>query len=246
MKLHHFALTIGMGLAVLSGCASTNTSNTEQAASSASMVAKPQERVLGYFDSEGNFSRSDKSGNGYTRKLLGTTADGRSVLQDFYNSNGKAQTSPFVLFDDAGLESWDSLPFTDGDIVFFNADGHKSSQATLKQGTFVGNHPSYHLNGKVFLDERSDAEGNSQQSVYFDDQGKRLFAVEFDPSGDAVTKISVYDGAGKAHAARDNEALTQAAAKKIAVFMHQLASREAALAGQDSPEFEDVILPSMD
>ena len=105
-----------ISMAILSGCATTATTTAVNEPESQVKIGQADERILGYFSADGEFGQ-EKSINGYMRKYLGKTAEGKSVLQDFYAINGKPQTSPFVLFDDAGLEDWNSLQYTEGDIV---------------------------------------------------------------------------------------------------------------------------------
>ena len=235
-----------ISMAILSGCATTATTTAVNEPESQVKIGQADERILGYFSADGEFGQ-EKSINGYMRKYLGKTAEGKSVLQDFYAINGKPQTSPFVLFDDAGLEDWNSLQYTEGDIVFYNADGTPSARATLKDGQYVGSNTQYHGNGKVFLKEQYNPSSEITSTAYFDEAEKPLFAFSIDSTGDDYKiDVKVYDAAGTAYPATEaHEDKIQAATANIAALMNKRSALEAKLAGQETPEEQAIILPTM-
>ena len=55
-----------------------------------------KEEVVAYFNAEGAVTNA-KVANGYYRKLLGKTADGSFVAQDFYSRNDVKQSDPFII-----------------------------------------------------------------------------------------------------------------------------------------------------
>ena len=233
-----------ISMAILSACATTATTTASTEPASSIQIAQADERVLGYFSADGEFG-SEKQSNGYMRKYLGKTADGKSVLQDFYAINGKPQTSPFVLFDDAGLEDWNSLQYTDGEVVFYNADGRVSARTSLQDGQYVGKHIQYHSNGKVFVEELYNPDSEITATRYFDEAGKPLFAFHIDNSNDDYkVTVQVYDAAGTAYPATTaNEDKIEAATAAIVALMNKRAALEATLAGQEVPEAQELILP---
>ena len=235
-----------ISMAILSGCATTATTTAVNEPESQVKIGQADERILGYFSADGEFGQ-EKSINGYMRKYLGKTAEGKSVLQDFYAINGKPQTSPFVLFDDAGLEDWNSLQYTEGDIVFYNADGTPSARATLKDGQYVGSNTQYHGNGKVFLKEQYNPSSEITSTAYFDEAEKPLFAFTIDSTGDDYKiDVKVYDAAGTAYPATEaHDDKIQAATANIAALMNKRSALEAKLAGQETPEVQAIILPTM-
>ena len=246
MSFKHISLATLISLALLSGCATTAGHSAATEPANQVKIAQADERVLGYFSADGEFGQ-EKSGNGYLRKYLGKTAEGKSVLQDFYANNGKPQTSPFVLFDDAGLEDWNSLQYTEGDIVFYNADGTPSARATLKDGQYVGSNTQYHGNGKVFLKEQYNPSSEITSTAYFDEAEKPLFAFSIDSTGDDYKiDVKVYDAAGTAYPATEaHDDKIQAATANIAALMNKRSALEAKLAGQEAPEEQAIILPTM-
>ena len=58
-----------------------------------------------YYDADGKKSAQPAPG-GYFRKVVGKTADGRIVAQDFYQDSGKPQTALFILRADAAADDF--------------------------------------------------------------------------------------------------------------------------------------------
>ena len=58
-----------------------------------------------YYDADGKKSAQPAPG-GYFRKVVGKTADGRIVAQDFYQDSGKPQTRVFILRADAAADDF--------------------------------------------------------------------------------------------------------------------------------------------
>ena len=58
-----------------------------------------------YYDADGKKSAHPAPG-GYFRKVVGKTADGRIVAQDFYQDSGKPQTRVFILRADAAADDF--------------------------------------------------------------------------------------------------------------------------------------------
>ena len=97
-----------------------------------------------YFDA--NSEPVDKaSAGGYYRKTLGKTADGRDVIQDYYQDNGKPQTAPIILKKEAKLHDFDS-GMSDSRIVWYREDGSVLATQDYKGGADLGRH-NYYQNG---------------------------------------------------------------------------------------------------
>ena len=71
-----------ISMAILSGCATTATTTASEPEHQVK-IAQADERVLGYFSADGEFGQ-EKSGNGYIRKYLGKTAEGKDVATVYY------------------------------------------------------------------------------------------------------------------------------------------------------------------
>ena len=67
----------------------------------------PGDEQTWYFNAGGSPVDQATAG-GYYRKALGKTADGRLVVQDYYQDSGKPQTAPFILKKDSDPHDFDS------------------------------------------------------------------------------------------------------------------------------------------
>ncbi|RZG72919.1 membrane-binding protein [Acinetobacter sp. WCHAc060025] len=86
--------------------------------------------------------------NGYFRKLLGRDQEGRFLLQDFYQSNGQPQTSPFWVKDPKGLNSFDGK-YTDGDVIGYYDNGQIEFKEHYKDYMLQGKSELYYKNGQL-------------------------------------------------------------------------------------------------
>lgn len=205
----------------------------------------PTHSTVGYFDSDGRFSAQQAFAHGYVRKKMGKNADGNWLLQDFYASNGKPQTSVFVLFDRAGLENWDSMPHTDGPLVFYDASGKVSSHATLKRGKLVGIMQNFYADGAVFKDSLYDHANKPLHTTYYRQDGTPIYRVIFDWGDNGSPQFVVYDDHGAAYPSTQlNANIVHQTEAAIADTINQLEAHKAGLAGQARPAPIGIKLPS--
>ena len=95
-----------------------------------------------YADRYGLPTRRAVSG-GYIRKILGKTADGRLVVQDYYQHSGTPQTAPLTLQKDADPADF-SPAAVDGKIVWYRKDGSIRAIQRYKNGEAVSPLYTYH------------------------------------------------------------------------------------------------------
>ena len=81
----------------------------------------PGDEQTWYFDHDGNPTETASPG-GYYRKALGKTADGRRVVQDYYQDSNTPQTAPFTLKKDADPRDY-TTGAVDGKITWYRPDG---------------------------------------------------------------------------------------------------------------------------
>ena len=74
-----------------------------------------------YYDADGKKSAQPAPG-GYFRKVVGKTADGRIVAQDFYQDSGKPQTRMFILRADAAADDF-RTEMADSPVATYGRDG---------------------------------------------------------------------------------------------------------------------------
>lgn len=150
-----------------------------------------KEKMVYYFDNASQIA-SAPSNEGYYRELLGKTADGKRVVQDFYQSSQTPQTSPFVLKNDADIESFDS-DGSDGRIVWFSRGGDVAQIGDFKQGA-SDNIIVNVRRGKAVLAMEKTSQGltnyilddNAQIASVVNKQGDTIRAIVFYPNGSAM------------------------------------------------------------
>lgn len=231
MKLLLKISVIGLSMALLGACSSTDSPNASSA-----RVAHKDERTVGYFSERGVYQR-DKIANGFERKLLGTTRKQHWVLQDFYSINGKPQTAPFTVIDERALYDWDTMPFIDGPVQFYYPDGKKQSLITLKQGVVTGKREVYYLTGEPFQVQTFNEQGRITEETFFERDGKRLFTIQYNPNNAEQSSLVFEDASGKSHfASAENREQVKALADKVQATMMSLELEVYKQAGQTPPD----------
>ena len=161
-----------------------------------------KEKTLYYFNSDSQIA-SAPSNEGYYRELLGKTADGKRVVQDFYQSSQTPQTAPFVLKNDADIESFDS-DGSDGQIVWFSRGGDVAQIGDFKQGA-SDNIIVNVRRGKAVLAMEKTSQGltnyilddNAQIASVVNKQGDTIRAIVFYPNGSAMFQGDIAASGGK-------------------------------------------------
>lgn len=161
-----------------------------------------KEKTVYYFNSDSQIA-SAPSNEGYYRELLGKTADGKRVVQDFYQSSQTPQTSPFVLKNDADIESFDS-DGSDGRIVWFSRGGDVAQIGDFKQGA-SDNIIVNVRRGKAVLAMEKTSQGlthyilddNAQIASVVNKQGDTIRAIVFYPNGSAMFQGDIAASGGK-------------------------------------------------
>ena len=165
-----------------------------------------KEKMVYYFNSDSQIA-SAPSNEGYYRELLGKTADGKRVVQDFYQSSQTPQTAPFVLADDANIESFDS-DGSNGRIVWFSRGGDVAQIGDFKQGASDNIIVNVHR-GKAVLAMEKTSQGltnyilddNAQIASVVNKQGDTIRAILFYPNGSAMFQGDMTQNQEKFHTA---------------------------------------------
>ena len=117
-----------------------------QAAQMETIAYTPVEAPLHYLDAKRQ--PTDKPvKDGYYRKELGKTADGRLVVQHFYQNSDKPASAPFLLKKDAAPDS--GMENADGKIVQYQKDGSIFAVETRRDGKAAAR-TNYYENGRLF------------------------------------------------------------------------------------------------
>ena len=150
-----------------------------------------KEKTVYYFNSDGKIASTPNT-EGYYRELLGTTADGKRVVQDFYQSSQTPQTTPFVLENDANIESFDS-DVNNGRIVWFTRGGDVAKIGDFKQGASDDMILSLRRGKAVLATKIADKgltnyilDDNNQITAVVSEQNHAIRAIVFYPNGSAM------------------------------------------------------------
>lgn len=76
--------------------------------------------------------------NGFYREIIGKTADGRLVVQDFYQNNDTPFTSPYIAVKDAKLRIFGDLSAIDSRVAWYAPDGSLLKMAEYANGQELG------------------------------------------------------------------------------------------------------------
>lgn len=117
-----------------------------KAAQTAALDYTPGDAAIYYFDAKRQ-PVSQPVQDGYYREVLGKTADGRAVVQHFYQNSDKPATAPFVLSKGAAPDS--GLEKADGKVVHYQKDGAIFAVQTWHDGKAAGR-TNYYENGRLF------------------------------------------------------------------------------------------------
>ena len=86
-----------------------------------------------HFDPHGKPTETASTGGGYYRKALGKTADGRRVVQDYYQDSNTPQTAPFILKKDADPHNFEN-DTADSSVIWYRKDGSTYAVQAFKNG----------------------------------------------------------------------------------------------------------------
>ena len=187
--------------------------------------------TVGYFNSEGQFSREQQADSAYVRKKLGQDRLGRGVFQDFYLWQERPQTSLFALTEASAETAWSNADYVDGEFVFYDPTGRVSSHVNQKNGAYIGLQRHYHADGSLFKLSRYDYFGNPLQTTYYRPNGLAIYQVTFDLPNDDPRAFVLFDPQGEAYPADQlNAAIVQQAEADIAATINGLRSETARLA----------------
>lgn len=123
------------------------------------------EKTRYFFDKDSNVKEEAVQG-GYYRDILGTTVDGKTVAQDFYQDSQTPQTAPFILT--SGKEKDFSTDSNDGRVIWYSPEGKVTNIAVFEQGK--------RQSGSLFFTDKGLAEIDfeADKMVFYSTDGKLL------------------------------------------------------------------------
>ena len=157
-----------------------------------------------YYDADGKKSAQPAPG-GYFRKVVGKTADGRAVAQDFYQDSGKPQTRMFILRADAAADDF-RTEMADSPVATYGRDGAISLVHYPVQADNTTHRAASYVEGRLLMqdalppgthdpdDPLRDLQGLAGYYRYYYPDG-RLFSLKTDETnGDGIRAAYRADG----------------------------------------------------
>ncbi|OAM30065.1 MULTISPECIES: hypothetical protein [Eikenella] len=200
-------LTAAVLSALLGACAATGSGDaipaqadqlaarTNQAAA-AVRQREAQENIIAYYDADGDPAERAMPG-GYYRILLGRTAEGRAVVQDFYQDSRTKQISPVIIGKDSELKNFNS-EVIEGLVVWYTPEGRLTNFSEIHNGKQL-RAGMYNENGRLALSivgEPDEKEGVFELKGFYDD-GKLLFAMRDDKTENGLVRTYYYPNGNK-------------------------------------------------
>ncbi|MDO4693838.1 MAG: hypothetical protein Q4A62_04310 [Eikenella sp.] len=205
-----------LALALLGACSpvaskpdsAAQTAHSDQAAPrlpefSAPSAAEAEAAALGYtpasakqtlYFTVGGRPAEQAAAGGFYREILGRTADGRLVVQDFYQDIAKRQTAPFVL--SAGAEPKDfSTDVMDSKGVWYRPDGSLFYLQDYRNGKETGP-ATYYQDGLPLMQTHN----MGSRSLFFYNDGKLMaeLLVKNPESADIEQTLTLFRTDGSA------------------------------------------------
>ena len=175
-------------------------------------ISNPERQIIAYYDNNHRESAKPAKG-GYYRMLLGRTAEGRAVIQDFYQDNGMRQISPVIIPDDTKLKLSTPLEIgLNGKMAVYSRKGRLQSIGLYENGRIVeeweydlknrlishtygtqksANRAIYGENGKLLHNLTYQANTGIESKFYRPD-GSLMFIARHDKATDKTTVVDIH------------------------------------------------------
>ena len=156
-----------------------------------SQISNPERQIIAYYDNNHRESAKPAKG-GYYRMLLGRTAEGRAVIQDFYQDNGARQISPVIVPDDKKLKLSTPLEIgLNGKMAFYSRKGRLQSIGLYENGRVVEEW-TYDLKDRL-ISHNYGTQSSSSHAVY-GENGKLLHHFTYQANTGIESKLYRPDG----------------------------------------------------
>ena len=200
-------LTAAVLSALLGACAATGSgeafparadqlsARTEQAAA-AVRQREAKENIIAYYDADGDAAERPMKG-GYYRVLLGRTAEGRAVVQDFYQDSRTKQINPVVIGKDSELKHFSS-DVIEGLVVWYTPEGRLTSFAEIHNGKQL-RAGKYGENGQLALSivGEPDVKDTPLEMRGFYENGKPMFELIDNHTDNGLVRTYYYANGNK-------------------------------------------------
>ncbi|QMT40964.1 hypothetical protein [Neisseria shayeganii] len=186
---------------VLGACATTapdgnvpaNTAALSAAADYAGkQLRQSEQKIIAYYNADGELTQQPMRG-GYYRMLLGRNADGKAVVQDFYQDSQTKQINAVVVPDDKDLQNFD-VAVTEGRTIWYTPEGRVTNFVDIQNGKSLrGGY--YDEQGRLVLSIEGDPQSSKWSLTGFYENGKPIFITH--TQNDKTNNLYFYEEGGK-------------------------------------------------
>ena len=189
------SLSLLTSVLMLGGCATTQNLSQTKLPENIKSQLTTNEAIIGYFGKSENpeycgcVSYIDSSyyakpvQDGYYRVLLGRNAEGHFLVQDFYQSNKKPQSSPVWVVDPLKLFSFEGSD-VEGPVTLYREDGTVASKFVNKDGEALEGQ-DYYPNGQLGSSYKLAENGHANIELWYA-SGKKAAEYVLDEDSELV------------------------------------------------------------
>ncbi|EGY52757.1 hypothetical protein [Neisseria shayeganii] len=186
---------------VLGACATTapdgnvpaNTAALSAAADYAGkQLRQSEQKIIAYYNADGELAQQPMRG-GYYRMLLGRNADGKAVVQDFYQDSQTKQINAVVVPDDKDLQNFD-VAVTEGRTIWYTPEGRVTNFVDIQNGKSLRS-GYYDEQGRLALSIEGDQQSNKWSMSGFYENGKPVFMMR--TQNGKIDMLYFYESGGK-------------------------------------------------
>lgn len=183
---------LGYRLTRKSGDETTQNASPNKKSSKKAKAKQPEKRDIRYFD---KLRRPEvrPTKNGFYREIIGRTADGRLVVQDFYQNDDVPFTSPYIAAKDAKLRIFGDVSAIDSRVAWYAPNGSLLKMAVYANGVEQGEVWLF-ANNRVSAYVRDDLAGVQAASAVGDVLSGSLKMQFFYPNGALMAERLTQNG----------------------------------------------------
>lgn len=137
------------------------------------LIKQPEERILAYFDARQNEQLQESAG-GFYRVLLGYTAKGDAVVQDFYQDTHSKKTSAAVIRNQNALKMANlGVALADGYLIHYAETGELKSVKEYSDGHLT--RAAIYQNNRLLQSSEKDQQNAAHRLKVFYENGNLAY-----------------------------------------------------------------------
>ncbi|MDO4693597.1 MAG: hypothetical protein Q4A62_03085 [Eikenella sp.] len=151
-----------------------------------------EQKIIAYYNADGELAQQPMRG-GYYRMLLGRNAEGKAVVQDFYQDSQSKQINAVVIPDDKDLQNFD-VAASEGRTIWYTPEGRVTNFVDIQNGKSLRS-GYYDEQGRLALSIAGDPQSGIWSMTGFYESGKPIFIVH--TQNNRSDNLYFYESGGK-------------------------------------------------